>query len=200
MLVGFTYLCTEDIDMILTSKCLSFFYQSTEGHKLSKVCGRELVNFLHGDPISVDGMYSNELVKITGNDLPMQNETCLAINGYNMCWDDIAKPYEFLEKKCQVIDGELWCLEHIEELYQNPQEQCVRYLTLNGWLCSDRIKQTWVTGGCVIINGKVICGNDFYKLAAQKCVLIDGQNVCPSALGAPHQMMEQFDQSPYAYL
>ena len=100
MLVGFTYLCVEDINMILTSKCVSFFHQSTEGHKLSKVCGRELVNFFHGNPITVDGMYSNKLVKITGNDLPMPNETCLAIDGYNMCWEDIAKPYEFLEKKC----------------------------------------------------------------------------------------------------
>jgi len=62
-----------------------------------------------------------------------------------------------------MIDGQMWCLEHVDEKYKNPAEQCVRYG--ENWICSDRIHQTWITGGCIDLEGWQVCGNDFYKLA-----------------------------------
>ena len=148
------------------------------------MCGRDLVNFFHGEPLKVDGIYSDELIKITGNDIPMTSTNCISVNGFNVCWEDVVKPYDFINKKCQLIEGEMFCLEHIVDKYKNPDHKCVRYV--EDWVCADRIQQTWVTGGCVIINGKEICGGDFYRLAAQKCLMIEGQQVCPNALGGPN--------------
>ena len=105
MLAGFTYICEEDVHAILKNKCINFFYESRTGIKQRQVCGRQLVNFFHGRPIEVDGLYSNKLTLVTGNDIPMLNEKCITIDGYNACWEDMAKPYEFIEKKCQMIDG-----------------------------------------------------------------------------------------------
>ena len=85
------------------------------------MCGRDLVNFFHGHPIALEGHtddadvsqalglqprrptihhHGNELVKVTGNDLPMRDAKCIQVNGFNVCWKDVAKPYEFLSKKC----------------------------------------------------------------------------------------------------
>ena len=111
----------------------------------------------------------------------MLNEKCLTIEGYNVCWEEVAKPYEFINKKCQMIDERIWCFDHIINKYKDPEQYCVRYS--EEWVCADRIQMTWVTGGCVNINGHDICGNDFYRLAAQKCVIVDGVNICPDALG-----------------
>ena len=84
------------------------------------MCGRDLVNFFLGHPIALEGHeddanidqalglqprtyvqhHSNDLVKVTGNDLPMRDAKCIQVNGFNVCWKDVAKPYEFLSKKC----------------------------------------------------------------------------------------------------
>ena len=48
----------------------------------------------------VDGVNSDVLTIVTGNDIPMLDEKCLAIDGYKACWEEVAKPYEFINKKC----------------------------------------------------------------------------------------------------
>ena len=87
-----------------------------------------------------------------------------------------------------MIDEQIWCFDHISEKYSNPEEQCVRYG--QDWICQDQIELTWVTGGCVIVNGHKICGNDFYRLAAQKCVQVGDEKICPSALGGHRDAIE----------
>ena len=59
VLAGFTYICQEDARVILQNKCIELFYESIDGVKPKEICGRELVNFFHGKPVAIDGLYSN---------------------------------------------------------------------------------------------------------------------------------------------
>ena len=98
VLAGFTYICQEDARVILQNKCIEFFYESIDGVKPKEICGRELVNFFHGKPVAIDGLYSNKLTIVTGNDIPILNERCLTVQGFHVCWESVAKPYEFIDK------------------------------------------------------------------------------------------------------
>ena len=51
----------------------------------------------------------------------MLNEKCLTIEGYNVCWEEVAKPYEFINQKCQMIDERIWCFDHIINKYKDPE-------------------------------------------------------------------------------
>lgn len=85
------------------------------------LCDRELVDFLHGNPIIIDGPDSDQLTIITGNDIPMLNEKCLTIDGFNVCWESVAKPYEFIDQKCNMVDERIWCFDHIINKYRDPE-------------------------------------------------------------------------------
>jgi hypothetical protein len=54
------------------------------------------------------------------------------------------------------------------------------------WICIDQVDMTWNYGGCFEIGGHHFCGEDSYRVAAQKCVTIDEENVCPNATGSSH--------------
>ena len=89
----------------------------------------------------------------------------MVVDGYNLCWNkpgQVARPFNFMDNKCKVIEGEIWCLDKIKSLYFGTS--CVRYLM--DWICIDQVEMTWNYGGCFEIGSQSFCGKDSYKIAA----------------------------------
>lgn len=122
LLAGQTYVCEDDIPLILEHKCIDIKY---EGLSLEDevtvydkhVCGRELIDFLNGYPLDVSLPHSAErqlLRVVTGNDLTMLTAKCLLLEGYQLCWENqpVARPFDFIDNRCSVdtLDSTVKCL------------------------------------------------------------------------------------------
>ena len=186
-MAGYTYICKEDIPQIIETQCIDFSYDSFAGLSSKHLCGRDMIDFLNGMPFEIHNKLNptlqREIKVYTANDIQMDSVNCMVVDGSNVCWNKpgaIARPFNFMDNKCKAIDGEIWCLDKIKSLYYG--NSCVRYLM--EWICLDQVEMTWNYGGCFEIGGQNFCGKDSFRVAAQKCVTIDGESVCPNATGS----------------
>lgn len=185
-MAGYTYICAEDISQILQTKCIDFSYDSFSGLSSKHLCGRDMIDFLSGMPFEIHNKLNPSLfreIKVyTANDIQMTTPDCMVVDGFNICWNNkgqVARPFEFMDHKCKVIDGEVWCLDRVKQLYEDSS--CVRYLM--DWICIDQVEMTWNYGGCFEIGGHNFCGQESIRVAAQKCIKIEDEKVCPNAVG-----------------
>lgn len=140
LMAGYTYICTDDIPQILESKCIDFSYDSFAGLSSKHLCGRDMLDFLSGLPFEIRNKLNPSLYKeikvYTASEISMTSPNCMEVDGFNLCWHQsnaVAKPFEFMDNKCKVIDGEIWCLDKVRALYE--ESTCVRYLM--DWICAD---------------------------------------------------------------
>ena len=111
-MAGLTWVCRDQIPDLLQTKCLPFAYESEiAGLVEARVCGRKLVNFLNGKPFKIN---RSEAVSIkTANDVETFNSNCLTVDGFNVCWESVVKPYDFMDQRCRLLEGDIFCYDQI---------------------------------------------------------------------------------------
>jgi hypothetical protein len=65
-----------------------------------------LIDFLNGGPLTTK---NDQIIRVqTGNDLHMLSANCILVEGYQVCWqnDPVAKPFEFIDNRCEVAEGD----------------------------------------------------------------------------------------------
>ena len=117
MQAGLSYICEDDIPAILSEKCISIQYnrpQISSDPSETKVCGRQLIDFLYGYPLELEADIP-PLTVITGNDLPMLTPQCLLVDAHKVCWETepVARPFDFVDNRCRVTEqATVKCLVH----------------------------------------------------------------------------------------